>query len=127
MNALNSPPTVRRNARGRLLPGSRLNAGGRPISAITELRARYSRRLPEIFDRLVEMAMDNSQPGLVQLAAIRLALDHLIGRPQISIDAIHARVDIGELYRRAMVRANAEINGTAGEKEIQAAYSAAGK
>ena len=113
MNAL-SPLTVRRNARGRLLPGARLNPGGRPISGVTEIRARFSRRLPEIFDRLMEMAMDNSQPPLVQLAAIRLALDHLIGRPQISIDTVRTTVSIGELYRNAMIRVGQASKGADG-------------
>jgi hypothetical protein len=100
---MNSP--VRRNARGHLLPGARLNPGGRPISGVTEIRARFSRRLPEIFDALVEMATDNSRPPMVQLAAIRLALDHLTGRQQISIDTVRTTVNIGELYRAAMIRA----------------------
>jgi hypothetical protein len=119
---MNAP--VRRNARGHLLPGARLNPGGRPVSAVTELRARYSRRVPEVFDRLMEMATDNSQPPMVQLAAIRLALDHLLGRPQISVDTVTTRINVAELYRNAMIRANAgrgasEINGSASEKEIQ--------
>jgi hypothetical protein len=116
---MNSPMTVRRNARGHLLPGARLNPGGRPISAVTEIRARYSRRLPEIFDGLMKMAMDDSLPPAAQLGAIRVALDYLLGRPAISIDTVHTTVSIGELYRRAMARASAEINGGAGEKEIQ--------
>jgi hypothetical protein len=42
----------------------------------------------------------------------------------VNIDAVTTRVDVAELYRRAMVRANAscgagEINGSASEKEIR--------
>ena len=114
-------PTRRPN--GTMLPGHTANRGGRP-SGLTEMRARYSRRLPAVFGRLMEMATDNSQPPMVQLAAIRLALDHLISRPQISVDTVTTRINVAELYRNAMIRANAgrgasEINGTAGEKEIQ--------
>jgi len=105
MNAL-SPPI--RNARGRLLPGARLNPGGRPISGVTEIRARFSRRLPEIFDRLMEMAMDNSQPPMVQLAAIRLALDHLVGRPAVTITATHTSVSVADLYKNAMAKISRE-------------------
>jgi hypothetical protein len=76
---VNAP--VRRRPNGTLLPGFTANPGGRP----TSLRARYSRRVPEIFEALMEMATDNSQPPMVQSAAIRLALDHLIGKPQISM------------------------------------------
>jgi hypothetical protein len=67
------------------------------------LRARYSRRLPTLFDDLLELAT-NSQNEMVRLAAIRLALDHLIGKPQISIDAMTAKVDVGALYLEALKR-----------------------
>jgi hypothetical protein len=81
---------------------------------VTEIRARFSRRLPEIFDRLIEMAMDNSQPPMAQLAAIRLALDHLIGRPQISVDTVTTRINVAELYRDAMIRAGQALKGADG-------------
>jgi hypothetical protein len=41
---------------------------------------------------------------MVRLAAIRLALDHLIGKPQISIDAVTTKVDVGALYLEALKR-----------------------
>ena len=106
----------RRDANGRLLPGqTSLNPGGRPISAVTELRARYSARLPAIFDELMEMAMDSSLPPAAQLGAIRLALDHLIGRPQISIDAVTTKFDFGAAYIEALRRVNSEVvEGKAG-------------
>jgi hypothetical protein len=91
------------------MKGFTANPGGRPLSAVTELRARYSRRVPAIFDELMKMATDNSQPPMVQLAAIRLALEYLLGRPAISIDAVHTKVDIGQtvrdMYKNAMIRA----------------------
>jgi hypothetical protein len=82
------------------MPGFTANPGGRP----TSLRARYSRRVPEIFEALMKMAMDNTQPPMVQLAAIRLALDHLIGRPAVTITATHTSVSIAELYKNAMAK-----------------------
>src|SRR6516225_4850495 len=97
---------IRRGLRGRLrsgnAPATRVGGGRLAIppprspeargdwsdpSAVTELRARYSARLPAIFDELMEMAMDNSQPPLAQLAAIRLVLDYLLGRPQVTGEA----------------------------------------
>ena len=100
----------RRDANGRLLPGqTSLNPGGRPISAVTELRARYSARLPAIFDELMEMAMDSSLPPAAQLGAIRVALDHLIGRPQISIDAVTTKFDFGAAYLEALRRVNSRV------------------
>jgi hypothetical protein len=80
------------------------NPGGRPVSAAAELRARYSRRLPELFDDLLEMAT-NSQNPMVRLGAIRLALDHLLGRPQVTIDAQVAKFDVGAAYLQALRRA----------------------
>jgi len=101
---VNAP--VRRRPNGTLLPGFTANAGGRPRSA--DLRARFSRRLPEIFDRLMEMAMDNSQPPLVQLAAVRLALDHLAGRPAVTTTPTHTSVSVADLYKNAMAKISRE-------------------
>jgi hypothetical protein len=103
-----STPAVHRAANGRLLSGASLNPGGRPVSAVTELRARYSSRLPELFDALMEMAM-NSQNEMVKLGAIRLALDHLIGKPQISIDAVTTKFDFGTAYLEALRRVNSRV------------------
>jgi hypothetical protein len=87
------------------MKGFTANPGGRPLSAVTELRAQYSRRVPEIFGALMKMAMDNSQPPLVQLAAIRLALDHLIGRPAISIDTVTTEADVAARVRSLYIAA----------------------
>src|SRR6516225_8346323 len=100
-------PAVRRAANGRLLSGASLNPGGRPVSAVAELRARYSRRLPELFDDLLEMATNSPNP-MVRLAAIRLALEHLVGKPVVAIDAVHTKLDVeqyvGQLYLSALRR-----------------------
>ena len=45
---LNMNAPVRRRPDGTLMKGFTANPGGRPLSAVTELRARYSRRVPEI-------------------------------------------------------------------------------
>ena len=125
---------IRRGLRGRLrsgnAPATRVGGGRLAIppprspeargdwsdpSAVTELRARYSARLPAIFDELMEMAMDSSLPPAAQLGAIRLALDHLIGRPQISIDAVTTKFDFGAAYIEALRRVNSEVvEGKAG-------------
>jgi len=80
--------------------------------------------MPEVAETL--LALMRSPNEATRLAACREILDRLIGRPQaqVNIDAVTTRVDVAELYRRAMVRANegrgaGEINGSAGEKEIQ--------
>jgi hypothetical protein len=94
-----------RRPNGTMRKGFSGNPGGRPAISIASLRERFSPRLPEIFGALVEMATDKSLPPMAQLAAIRLVLDHLIGRPQISIDAVHTSVNIPELYHSALRRA----------------------
>jgi hypothetical protein len=51
----------------------------------------------------------NSQNEMVRLAAIRLALDHLVGRPAAAIDEGHTKLDVGQyvgqLYLSALRRA----------------------
>jgi hypothetical protein len=96
-------PTRRPN--GTMLPGHTPNPGGRPRTAIEELRARYLPRLPEFFDGLVELAT-NSQSEMVRLAAIREILDRLLGKPAVVVDATHTKVDVGQLYLAALRRAN---------------------
>jgi hypothetical protein len=109
-------PAVRRDANGRLLSGVSLNPGGRPVSAITELRAKYLPRLDELMEELMELAT-NSQNEMVRLAAIRLVLDHLVGRPAVSVDTTVTKMDLGELYRQALIRANSPAVGGNGEIE----------
>jgi len=109
---------VRRNARGHLLPGARLNPGGRPVSAVTEIRARYSRRLPAIFDELMKMAMDSSLPPAAQLGAIRVALDYLLGRPEVMVTATHTSVSVADLYKAAMIKAS-RANSVPSEQVVE--------
>jgi hypothetical protein len=49
-----------------------------------------------------------NNPPMVQIAATKELLDRLIGKPQISIDAVTTKVDVAGLYLAAMKRANAE-------------------
>jgi hypothetical protein len=98
-----------RRADGTVLPGARLNPGGRPRTAIEQLREKYMHRLPELMDGLFQLTTPNNPP-MVQIAAIRELLDRLLGKPQVMIEATTTRVDVGALYLAAMKRANAEIN-----------------
>jgi hypothetical protein len=86
------------------MPGFTGNAGGRPHSITAALKAKYHDRLPELFERL--FALTNSDNERTQIAAISELLDRLIGRPQVTIDATHTTVSVGELYKAAMLRAN---------------------
>jgi hypothetical protein len=98
-----------RHANGRLIPGqASLNPGGRPRNAAAEMRARYLHHLPSLMENLFELA--HSPNEMVRLASIRLALDHLLGRPAVSVDTTVTKMDlseaIGEAYRRSLIRTN---------------------
>jgi hypothetical protein len=96
-----------RRPNGTMMPGAVLNPGGRPRTAIEQLREKYMHRLPELFEGLIELTKSDSES--VRLAAYREILDRLIGKPVVAIDSVHAKVDVGALYLAAMKRANAEI------------------
>ena len=109
------------------MPGFTANAGGRPRSVIEELKSKYLNRLPELFENLFRLAAPNNPP-MVQIAATKELLDRLIGKPQVTIDAVTTRVDVAQLYLSAMKRANAglseaQVIDAASEAEIQTANS----
>jgi len=91
------------------MTGSVLNPGGRPRNAIEQLREKYMHRLPELLEGLFELTKSDSPH--VRIAATRELLDRLIGKPQISIDAVTAKVDVGAMYLAALKRANGAIDG----------------
>jgi hypothetical protein len=109
---MNEPVVATRRPNGTLLPGhANLNPGGRPRNAIEELRAKYSHRLPELFEGLFQLT--NSQNEQIQLQAIREILDRLIGKPVAVVESTHTRVDIAALYLQALKQANGvPDNGT---------------
>jgi hypothetical protein len=94
------------------MPGFTANAGGRPRSVIEELKSKYLNRLPELFENLFRLAAPNNPP-MVQIAATKELLDRLIGKPQVTIEAVTTKVDVAALYLRAMQRANAVETTTA--------------
>jgi hypothetical protein len=98
-----------RRPNGTMMPGSVLNPGGRPRNAIEQLREKYMHRLPELLEGLFELTKSDSPH--VRIAATRELLDRLIGKPQISIDAVTAKVDVGAMYLAALKRANGVIDG----------------
>jgi hypothetical protein len=108
---MNAPVAVRRPD-GTLLPGpgACLNPGGRPRNQIEELRAKYSHRLPELFDQLFELSRSTNEQ--IRLQATREILDRLIGKPAISVDTTHTRVDVAQLYLQALKQANGVTDGT---------------
>jgi hypothetical protein len=76
-----------RHADGRLLPGqASLNPGGRPRTAIEELRARLLPRLPEFMDGLIELTKSPNEA--TRLSAIKEILDRLLGKPAVFVDAV---------------------------------------
>jgi hypothetical protein len=98
-----------RRPNGTVMPGTVLNPGGRPRTAIEELRAKYSHRLPELFESLFQLT--NSKNESIALQATREILDRLLGKPAISVDTTHTRVDIASLYLQALKEANRADSG----------------
>jgi hypothetical protein len=72
---------VRRAPDGKLLKGSILNAGGRPIANITAIREILAQHSDELVDRLLQLTC--SKDEAIRLAALREAFDRLLGRPQL--------------------------------------------
>ena len=99
---------VTRRPDGTLLPGSQLNAGGRPHGAIEEFRARFNPRMPEIAEVLLELMRSPNEA--TRLSAVREILDRLLGKPAVFVDATNTRVDIGQLYLAALKRANGVVD-----------------
>jgi hypothetical protein len=104
---MNAPIVRQRRPDGTLLPGQpAMNPGGRPRTAIEELRARLLPRLPEFMDGLIELTKSSNEA--TRLAAIKEILDRLLGKPAVFVDATHTRVDIGQLYLAALKRGRSD-------------------
>jgi hypothetical protein len=71
-------------------------------------------RLPELMDGLFLLTRPNNPP-MVQIAATKELLDRLLGKPQVTIDAVTTKVDVAALYLRAMQRANSEMQSASGD------------
>jgi hypothetical protein len=110
MNALTRRPN------GTMLPGHTPNPGGRPRNAIEELRAKYLPRVDELMEALFALAT-HSPNEMTRLGATKEILDRLLGRPAVSVDATVMKMDLGELYRQALIRANSPAGGGNGEIE----------
>jgi hypothetical protein len=103
-----SDMTVQRNASGQLLPGSRLNPGGRPARAIEDIRERLLPYMAESVEALVELM--RSPNGHLRLAAIHEYYDRLLGKPPVAVDSTVTRLDLGEAYLRALQLVNRPID-----------------
>jgi hypothetical protein len=99
-----SDAMVKRGERGRLLPGSVLNPGGRPRNAIEDVRERLGPHTPEFVTALVELVRSPNET--TRLAAIREFFDRTLGKPPVAVDTTVAKVDLGALYLQAVQAAN---------------------
>ena len=95
-----SDAPVKRDACGHLLPGSRLNPGGRPRGVIEDVRERLGPHTPEFVAALVELARSPNE------TIIREAFDRLLGKPPVAVDSTVAKFDMGALYLEALKIAN---------------------
>jgi hypothetical protein len=98
---------VKRDAHGHLLPGSRLNPGGRPRGVIEDVRERLGPYTPEFVAGLVELARSPNEA--IRLAAIREFFDRLLGKPPVAVAVDNtAAHNIQQLYLTALQAANRE-------------------
>jgi hypothetical protein len=100
---------IRRNSDGTYMPGYGPAGGGATKLDIVALRERYRGKLPQLMENLFVLAAPD-KPFMVQIAATKEILDRLIGKPQVTIDAVTTRVDVAALYLNAMKRANAGLS-----------------
>jgi hypothetical protein len=90
------------------MPGAVLNPHGRRKgNAIEQLREKYAGRSPKFFEGLIELTKSDSEN--IRLQALREIFDRLLGRPAVSVDTTVMKMDLGELYRRALVRAKSHV------------------
>jgi hypothetical protein len=80
--------------------------GREASNIVTELKIRYENRIPELLENLFVLA-EPDKPYMVQIAATKEILDRLIGKAQVTIEATHTTVSVADLYKAAMMRANA--------------------
>jgi hypothetical protein len=106
--------TIQRDSNGRLLPGSRLNPGGRPRATIEDIRERLLPYMAESVETLVELM--RSPNGHLRLAAIREYYDRIAGKAPTAVDTTVTNdigANIGALYLQALKVANQSQSETA--------------
>jgi hypothetical protein len=106
---MDDTPLVQRAPNGTLLPGSRLNPGGKPRSALSEVQEALAEHSGELVDRLLELT--RSPDPAIRLAALKESFDRLVGRAPMSVSTTntrHIETSIQQLYLTAVMRANAE-------------------
>jgi hypothetical protein len=94
---------VTRDAHGHLLPGSRLNPGGRPRGVIEDVRERLGPYTPEFVAALVELVRSPNEE--TRLVAIREFFDRLLGKPAVApvaVDNSAVELSIQQLYLTAV-------------------------
>jgi hypothetical protein len=108
---MHAPVNIKRDAAGRVLPGSAaINPGGRPKGVIEDVRERLGPHTPEFCAALVELVRSPNET--MRLAAIREFFDRVLGKPPIAVDSTVTRFDLGEAYLRALQLVNRPIDVT---------------
>lgn len=81
----NTVADVTRDRRGRWLPGTSPNPGGRPSEAQEAIRLAAS-KAPEAIERLWAIACDDAVNPSVRVSALSIVLDRGLGKPRQQID-----------------------------------------
>jgi len=77
---------VKRDERGRILPGYSGNPAGGLPSAVREAKRRAEQKCPEAIDMLWALASDPKTPVGTRVVALDMLLDRGMGKPRQSID-----------------------------------------
>jgi hypothetical protein len=92
---------VKRDGRGRLLPGASLNPGGRS-SDLSAVRAELREHSPSAARALVAL-LDHPDPG-TRLQAIEIFYDRLCGKPVQSVESDVRTVDFTKMIQEAYLQ-----------------------
>jgi hypothetical protein len=99
-----SAPVVQRGDRGRLLPGSVLNPGGRPRGEIERVRELLGAHRDEFVATLLGLVRSPNEQ--TRLAALEIAFDRLLGRPPVAVDSVVQKFDHAAMYLAALRATN---------------------
>jgi hypothetical protein len=95
---------IKRNSLGHPLRGQpSLNAGGRPVGRVRQVRELLGFHTAEFVDELLRLLRSDDER--VRLAAVREGLDRLLGRAPLSLDDSEAEARAAETIQRFYLQA----------------------
>jgi hypothetical protein len=103
------PVLVKRDERGRVLPGFTANPSGRP-KVVAEARDMFREQGPAAFRKACEL-MEHSDPRIALAAAVEI-MNRADGKPAVTVDTTVHKLDLNKLYLQAVQAANGIVDVT---------------